>query len=186
MVDVAEADGVRWDGKYAGRIAGSPRLPEVFAPYADEVPTAGQALELACGFGQASVWLAERGLTVWGVDVSAVAIQQAQGLAARRGVSDRCKFSVGDLDDGLPPGPPAAMILCHRFRDPALYSAMSDRLAVGGLLAISVLSEVGAEPGPFRARAGELQRAFADLQPVAAGECDGQAWLLARATVSAV
>ena len=37
VVDVAEADGARWDGKYAGRTAGSPRLPEVFAPYADEV-----------------------------------------------------------------------------------------------------------------------------------------------------
>ncbi|WP_431235171.1 class I SAM-dependent methyltransferase [Mycolicibacterium psychrotolerans] len=177
---MAEADGVRWDGKYAGRRAGSPRLPEVFAAYADEVPTAGQALELACGFGQASVWLAERGLIVWGVDVSAVAIEQAQGLAARRGVSDRCTFSVADLDGGLAPGPPATMILCHRFRDPDLYSAISDRLAPGGLLAISVLSEVGAEPGPFRARAGELQRAFADLQPLAAGEGDGQAWLLAR------
>ncbi|WP_431237405.1 class I SAM-dependent methyltransferase [Mycolicibacterium aichiense] len=177
---MAEADGVRWDGKYVGRTAGPPRLPEAFAPYADDVPTAGHALELACGLGQASVWLAERGLTAQGVDVSAVAIEQAQGLAIRHGVGDRCTFSVADLDDGLPPGPPAAMILCHRFRDPALYSPISDRLAAGGLLAISVLSEVGAEPGPFRARTGELREAFAGLQTLAAGEGDGQAWLLAR------
>ena len=177
---MAEADGVRWDGKYAGREAGAPRLPDVFAPYADELPTAGHALELACGFGEASVWLAERGLTVRGVDVSVVAIDQARELAARRGVSERCTFSVADLDDGLPPGPPAAVIVCYRFRDPTLYSAIGDRLEAGGLLAISVLSEVGAEPGPFRARAGELRDAFAGLQSLAEGEGGGQAWLLAR------
>ncbi|BBX09887.1 class I SAM-dependent methyltransferase [Mycolicibacterium aichiense] len=177
---MAEADGVRWDGKYSGRTAGPPCLPEVFVPYSDEFPIAGHAVELACGFGQASVWLAERGLTVEGVDVSAVAIEQAQGLAARHGVSNRCAFSVTDLDDGLPPGPPAAVILCHRFRDPTLYPAIGDRLAAGGLLAISVLSEVGAERGPFRARRGELRDAFAGLRSLAAGEGDGQAWLLAR------
>ncbi|BBY59301.1 hypothetical protein MSAR_24370 [Mycolicibacterium sarraceniae] len=72
------------------------------------------------------------------------------------------------------------MILCHRFRDPRLYQQIVDRLKPGGLLAISVLSEVGAQPGFFRAPAGELDVAFADLQALAAGEGDGQAWLLAR------
>lgn len=179
MSDVSDADRVRWDGKYAGRSAGPPRLPEIFLPYADEFPTAGEALDLACGSGAASVWLAERGLTVRGVDVSALAIAQAQDLATRHSVSDRCRFSMVDLDDGLPAGPRVAMILCHRFRDPRLYPSIVDRLAAGGLLAISVLSEVGAEPGPFRAGPGELVTAFSDLQTVAAGEGDGQAWLLA-------
>jgi len=146
----------------------------------DEIPTAGHALELACGSGSAAVWLAQRGLTVWGVDVSAVAIEQADELARRHGVSDRCRFSVADLDDGLPPGPPVDMVLCHRFRDPRLYPAMADRVTPGGVLAISVLSEVGSEPGFFRAATGELDVAFADLRALATGEGDGHAWLLAR------
>jgi SAM-dependent methyltransferase len=178
--EVAEADRVRWDEKYATKDGGSPRLPDVFAPYVDALPTAGHALDVACGTGAAAVWLAGRGLTVWGIDVSAVAIEQARQLAQRHGVSDRCRFSVTDLDDGLPAGPPVGMILCHRFRDPRLYEAMVDRLAPGGLLAISVLSEVGSEPGFFRAAAGELDVAFARLQVLAAGESEGQAWLLAR------
>ncbi|WP_179472969.1 class I SAM-dependent methyltransferase [Mycolicibacterium vinylchloridicum] len=177
---MAEADRVRWDEKYANKTGGSPRLPDVFAPYVDALPTAGRVLDLACGAGAAAVWLAERGLTVWGVDVSAVAIERAQELANRHGVSERCRFCVADLDEGLPPGPPVEMVLCHRFRDPRLYQAMVDLLAPGGLLAISVLSEVGAEPGFFRAAAGELDVAFARLQVLAAGEGDGQAWLLAR------
>jgi len=177
---VADTDRVRWDDKYAGRVGGPPHLPAVFAPFVDAIPTSGQVLDLACGSGSAAVWLAERGLTVWGVDISAVAIEQARELAQRDGVTEQCRFSVADLDDGLPPGPPVDMILCHRFRDPRLYSAIVDRLVPGGLLAISVLSEVGAQAGFFRAAAGELDVAFAELQALAAGEGDGQAWLLAR------
>lgn len=180
MSDVAEADRIRWDEKYAGRVSDEPALPQVFAAYEDEIPTTGHALDLACGLGSASVWLAEHGLTVWGVDVSAVAVEEARELAQRRGVGDRCTFSVADLDDGLPPGPPVDLILCHRFRDPRLYPQIVDRLAAGGVLAISVLSEAGTGSGFFRAPVGELDVAFAELHAIAAGEGDGQAWLLAR------
>jgi hypothetical protein len=74
-------------------------------------------------------------------------------------------------------------VLCHKFRDARLDSAIMARLAPGGLLAICALSEVGADPGPFRVQAGELERSFAALEPIAAGEADGEAWLLARRTV---
>jgi hypothetical protein len=112
--------------------------------------------------------------------VSPVAIAQAAELAARCGQAKRCTFDVADLDDGLPPGEPADVLLCNKFRDRGLDDAMIDRLAPGGILAISVLSEVGASPGPFRARPGELLQAFAALEMIAAGEADGEAWLLAR------
>lgn len=143
-------------------------------------PTTGQALDLACGQGQFAVWLARRGLKVWGLDVSEVAIRQAQDLALSSGVGERCRFDVMDLDDGLAAGPPAQVIVCHRFRDRRLDAAVIGRLAPGGLLAISALSEVGAAPGPFRAAAGELTAAFAEFDVLAAGEGDGKAWLLAK------
>jgi SAM-dependent methyltransferase len=152
----------------------------VFAPFAEVFPTAGRALDLACGRGLGAVWLARRGLDVWGVDISRVALDQARDLATRSGVGNRCRFSVVDLDDGLPPGPPADVILCQRFRDARLDAAIVGRLAPGGLLAITVLSEVGAAPGPFRAAAGELVTAFAGLAVITAGEGGGEAWLLAR------
>src|SRR6266545_1266983 len=46
----------------------------------------GRALDLACGSGRNAVWLAARGWTVTGVVFSDVALGQAQGLAAERGV----------------------------------------------------------------------------------------------------
>ncbi|OBH02772.1 SAM-dependent methyltransferase [Mycobacterium sp. E2699] len=180
---MAEADRRRWDDKYAAQgppPVGAVDPPDLLVRHAAAFPTAGPALDLACGRGFGAVWLARRGLQVWGYDVSPVAIDQAREVARGAGVGGRCHFEVFDLDDGLPAGPPVAVILCHRFRDPRLDRAIVERLAPGGLLAIATLSEVGAAPGPFRAAAGELPAAFAELEQVATGEGHGQAWLLAR------
>lgn len=177
-------DRLRWDERYASQ-GPAPidaiEPPGIFAQHADAFPAAGHALDLACGQGFGAVWLAHRGLGVRGYDISPVAIGQACDLARRSGVGDRCRFDVFDLDDGLPIGPSADVILCHKFRASSLDQAIIDRLAPGGLLAIAALSEVDAAPGPFRARAGELTAAFAELDLIAAGEGQGCAWLMARA-----
>ena len=92
---MSEKDGVRWDAVYADRESDAgPALPRVFAGQADRFPVTGTALDVACGSGPGSVWLARRGLHVWGVDVSAVAIGQARQAAARHGVAGRCRFDV--------------------------------------------------------------------------------------------
>ena len=180
---MAEGDRRRWDERYAAQ--GPPPVsavnpPDLLTRHAKEFPAAGRALDLACGQGFGAVWLARRGLDVRGFDVSAVAIDRAREVARLADVGERCHFEVFDLDDGLPPGPPVDVILCHKFRDRRLDGEIIERLAPGGLLAIAALSEVGAAAGPFRAAPGELPAAFAQLQPIAAGEGDGHAWLLAR------
>ncbi|MCV7220830.1 class I SAM-dependent methyltransferase [Mycolicibacterium elephantis] len=180
---MSELDRDRWEERYRSRAvpqADEVSLPAVFAPFEDLFPTKGRALELACGQGRASVWLALRGMDVWGVDISPTAISQARDLAARSGVGDRCRFDVVDLDSGLPAGPPVDVVLCHRFRDRRLDQPIIERLAPGGLLAISTRSVVGAGPGRFRTAPGELTTAFAQLENIASGEGDGEAWLLAR------
>jgi 2-polyprenyl-3-methyl-5-hydroxy-6-metoxy-1,4-benzoquinol methylase len=181
---VTREDQRRWDERYAGQAPASVDAvepPSVLAAFADQFPTSGTALDLACGRGLGSIWLARRGLEVWGLDISSVAISQARDLARRSGVYERCRFDVVDLDQGLPPGTPVDVILCHKFRDRRLDRAIVERLAPGGLLAIAALSEVDASPGPFRAAPGELPAAFAELDLVAAGEGQGHAWLLGRA-----
>lgn len=180
---MAEDDRRRWDERYAAQ--GPPRVgavapPAFLARHAEEFPTAGRAIDLACGQGLGAVWLAKRGLEVWGYDVSAVAVGQAREVAGLAGVGARCHFETFDLDGGLPDGPPVDVILCHKFRDRRLDRALIERLTPGGLLAIAALSEVGAAPGPFRAAPGELRVAFAALERIADGEGDGQAWLLGR------
>ena len=176
-------DRARWDRRYArsaGPTAAEAGPPAVFIPFADSFPSQGHAVDLACGRGLTALWLARRGLTVWAFDVSPVAIGQARELAHSCGVAQRCHFEAVDLDDGLPAGPPANVIVCLRFRDDRLDQAVVERLAPGGLLAITALSDVGGKAGPFRVGAGELERAFAALDILTAGAANGEAWLLGR------
>jgi len=63
------------------------------------------ALSVADGEGRNSVWLAEQGLKVTAVEISAIAVAKAQKLAAGRGVS--VNFMVADLL--APDWPPAAL-----------------------------------------------------------------------------
>ena len=148
---VTEADRIHWDERYAG-IGMAPvdaDGPPLFAPYEHLFPSAGRALELACGRGRCAVWLARRGLEVWGVDVSPVAIGLARELADRSGVGGRCRFDPVDLDAGLPDGPPVDLILCYFFRDARLDDQIVKRLAPGGLLAIAALERCRCWPGPL-------------------------------------
>ena len=96
--------------------------------------------------GRCAVWLADRRLTCWGLDISGVAVDLAQKLADRS-VGDRCRFDVVDLDDGLPDRPPVDVMLCHFFRDARLDRFLVERLLPGGLLAIAAVSEVDVGPG---------------------------------------
>jgi SAM-dependent methyltransferase len=175
-------DGARWDATYSSLDVGLDEVapPRVFASFERVFPTSGVALDLACGIGLASVWLARRGLDVVGVDVSGVAIARARDLAARAGLTDRCRFEIHDLDDGLPPGEPVDLVLCHLFNDPRLDPLIIERLAPGGLLAMACLSQIGGSAGTYRTHPGELLARFAALDVIVSGEADGRAWLLGR------
>ena len=180
---MSHEDRTRWDNRYAdkGPATATGTFPQpLFSSHADHFPPRGLALELACGSGATAVCFAQRGMTVHGVDVSAVAIDQARHLATNQGVDDNCRFDVFDLDNGLPESPLVDLLVCQNFRNPDLYVDMQSRLAPNGLLAIVILSEVDASPGRFRAQPGELVTAFAEMNTLCAGEADGRAWLLAR------
>lgn len=177
---MSEEDRSRWDARHIDTAADStPAPPPVFEPLVRHFPTSGRALELACGRGQASVWLARRGMTVCGLDISPVAVERATRLASEYGVADRCRFKVWDLDRGLPDVPPVDLLLCHMFRDSELDEELIRRLAPGGLLAVAALSAVGGKAGNFRAAPVELRAAFGALDVLSDGEEEGRAWILA-------
>lgn len=156
--------------------------PAGFAAVIDVFPDVGTALDVACGAGGGAVWLAQRGLSVTGVDVSPVAIGLARRLASDCGVEANCRFIEHDLDIGLPSTSRVDLITCHLFSAPDLDAAILERLAPGGMLAVTVLSEVGGESGPFRAKPGELLARFGSLDVRHHHEADGRATLVAVAT----
>ena len=185
-----DEDRARWDARYAVRREGpaaSAAAPDALA-LLDEVtlarlPATGLALDIACGTGAQSLWLAQRGMDVIAIDVSPIAIDLANAAARVHGFGDRIDAHVHDLDTGLPPAASdMSMIVCQRFRGRDLYPHIVEALRPGGLAIITVLSAVGLDgtPGEFHAPPGELDAAFATagVDVLASSETDGVASII--------
>ncbi|WP_433508067.1 class I SAM-dependent methyltransferase [Pseudonocardia halophobica] len=188
---MSATDRERWDARHAAVGVGAPMPPDGLRgrlgllPGGGEprdrsgLPAGGRALDVACGRGAVAVWLAHQGFTVDAVDVSGAGLASARALAAAEGVGN-VRGLEADLEAGLPLAGPYDLVVCQRYRDPALYPALAAALVPGGLLVLTVLSEVGDEGGRFRAVPGELARAFPQLEILDHREGDGEATLLAR------
>jgi len=178
-------DAARWDDRYRSASSPDPLAPEPLDTRTDLLgllPATGVAIDIACGIGRQSLWLAQRGLDVVALDVSPIAIEALRTAAAEAGLAERIEARPVDLDGGLPTDPQTAdVILCQRFRQPSIYPQVAERLRTGGIAIITVLSEVGAEsPGPFHAPSGELATEFAGFDVLYAHEGGGVATIVAR------
>ncbi len=178
-------DATRWDDRYRSASPPVPRAPDAVDSRADLLgllPDTGVAIDIACGLGSQSLWLAQRGLNVVALDVSPIAIDALRAAAHAAGLADRIDARVTDLDIGLPAEPTNAdLVVCQRFRQPSIYAQIVERLVVGGIAIVTVLSEVGAvSPGPFHAPPGELVAAFNGFDILDAHEGEGVATIVAR------
>jgi SAM-dependent methyltransferase len=93
-----------WDDRYgsAGRLWSGQPNAQLAAQVADLTP--GEALEAGCGEGADAIWLAQRGWTVTGVDVSAVALERAASASGQAGgdVARRITWQREDLLTWVP------------------------------------------------------------------------------------
>lgn len=96
--------------------------PEIIS-LAVELP-AGRGLDLGCGYGRTSIYLAERGWRVDGIDFILQAVQIARQRAQDAGVEDRTAFfqaSVAELSFLEPPYDLAIDVGCmHSLSDESL------------------------------------------------------------------
>ncbi|WP_422935315.1 SAM-dependent methyltransferase [Sinomonas sp. P47F7] len=67
-----------------------------------ETVAPGRALDLGCGEGADALWLAQRGWTVTGVDISGVALERAARHAQEAGLEDRTVWLHRDLAEWQP------------------------------------------------------------------------------------
>jgi SAM-dependent methyltransferase len=80
---------------------------------------AGRALDLACGEGRNAIWLARRGWRVTAVDLSDVAIERAQRLAADAGLAeDAVEWLCADLRVFEPEPAAFALVLVSYLQVP--------------------------------------------------------------------
>lgn len=96
-----------WDTEYfRGTIPGSTRRSpsHVLLLFQHLLPIAkiNKVLDAGCGNGRNSIYLAELGPTVVGLDSSVVAIEKARSFAKERKLEERVSFQKADLMDPLP------------------------------------------------------------------------------------
>lgn len=84
-----------WDGRYTERGAVWGSEPNRFLVDIASDLEPGTALDLGCGQGRNALWLASLGFTVTGLDLSPVAVGQAEEMAAELGVD--ATFKAVDL-----------------------------------------------------------------------------------------
>ncbi len=161
-------DASEWDARY---LRGEPPRPEgpvaVLRENAHLLPREGRVLELACGLGANSLFLAERGLAVTAWDFSEVAIERLRERAHERRLPVTAE--VRDVVAAPPPPECAEVIVVSRFLERSLAPHLIAALSPGGLLFYQtfVREAVSATRGPrnpaHRLGPNELLRLFGPL-----------------------
>lgn len=144
-----------WNESYAsGQLPWDTGQPE---PLLVEFVTSGAvrpglALEIGAGTGTNSIWLADRGFDVLGVDVAPLAVERAQ--TKMKGLGLKCRSAVCDFLAAPPQGRPFQFVFdrgCfHVFDEPGdreqFAAHVAGVLEPGGLW----LSLIGSTEGPPR------------------------------------
>jgi len=127
-----------WDERYRSKPA-AVEPSELLVAFAEHLPARGRALDVACGAGRNSVFLAERGLWVVAVDTSRQALEQGRELTRQHGV--HVSWVQADLrNHPLTPGG-FDVVACFYYRDRALYTTLRAALRPGGLLVYETYTE---------------------------------------------
>lgn len=165
-----------WDVRHAqsGIPSPDPFLVAAAPLFAAGLP--GPVLDVACGLGQNTLWLAGLGLQTVGIDGSAEAVRRARAENDRRELGAR--FDVVTLEDANPffekgSGAWGGIIVFH-FLDRSLFPSLESCLAPGGVLAYKTHLQHRLRGPHARPRrpgylltSGELLRALPRLTPLA-------------------
>ncbi len=110
---MTHVDANAWDQRYAASPLVWSAGPNQFvaSELADLLP--GRAVDLACGEGRNSIWLAARGWQVTGIDFSSVAVRKARELAGSVDVECPVEWVVGNALTFEPAAPPDLVLLAY-------------------------------------------------------------------------
>jgi SAM-dependent methyltransferase len=151
-----------WDQRYRNGERGEEREPAPLVRKFVDGLHPGRALDLACGGGRHSLYLAKLGWAVTAVDGSPAALEILERRAEEAGVPVRAVLS--DLEQDNSVIQPAAfdLVLVCYYLQRSLFPAIQRAIRPAGMvIAIVHIPEEGEEPNEKCAAPGELRELFA-------------------------
>lgn len=153
---MTDKDRQKWDARYLENPGG--HEPSLMVKRFWGLAPRGDALDIACGNGRNSLFLAEKGFVVDAVDISTVATNRLVGR--RPNINVICQ----DLDTWKIPPKRYALIVNLRFLDRRLFPTILNGLRTGGVLIFE--SYIGGKNEDYCLKPNELLRAFEALHIV--------------------
>lgn len=157
----------RWEARYQAT-ANEPIRPASFflQEQIDRLPR-GRALDIACGNGRNTIFLARHGFVVEGIDIAAAGLRTALELARREQLPIR--LIQADLENFPLPDRRYDTIVNIRYLHRPLFAALKAALRPGGLLLCETFLISQREFGPptdpsHLLDPGELHRIFHDFE----------------------
>ncbi|RLJ70470.1 methyltransferase family protein [Hydrogenivirga caldilitoris] len=156
-------DRIKWNKRY---LEGRESALHVTLTRFYNLASPGKALDIACGTGETSIFLAKKGFKVDAFDISDIAIRKARQRARREGVKvnfksvDAEKFSYGVSKYDL--------IINFYFLNRNIFSKIKRSLKQNGLLIFETYNEEHTSVRPdfnprYLLKKGELERVFRDF-----------------------
>ena len=102
------------------------------------LPQSGLALDLACGYGRNTLYLARQGLVAIGIDRSMDGLISGREDAARANL--KASFVQADLTMFAFPPNAFSVVVCFKYRDRNWYPSIRSALRPGGLLVYETYS----------------------------------------------
>jgi len=159
----------KWDQIYGSKAVAAEACPRVLGEHAHLLPMHGRALDVACGMGGASIFLARHGLEVVAWDISPVAIARLRGFAAQHGLAIAAQMV--DVTGVQMPEEAFDVIHVSRFLERGVCAALSRALRHDGLLfyqtfSLEALDTAHVKNPDYCLVRGELLGLFHELRPV--------------------
>jgi len=134
---MSQQDQLKWDKKYTENdtLLGFREPSPLLTQFISEAP-AKRALDIACGTGRNTLYLAANGFEVDALDISAVALQELTQHMEKATDLAFIHTQLVDLDSYTPPEAQYDLIIQTNFLDRRLIPLLASALTKGGLLII--------------------------------------------------
>tara|TARA_Y100000766_G_C18810096_1_gene557579 strand:+ start:299 stop:862 length:564 start_codon:yes stop_codon:yes gene_type:complete len=178
----------KWNRKYSGiDVPDSLFVDPLLEKYSDLLEFNGNALDIAAGICQSSVYLALRGFEVTSVDCSSVGLSIGQKLAKKNDVS--IKTIVLDFEKASIPVENWSLICCFRYLNISLLKLLIENLSPGGLLIFKTFNENYLNTSQkfnknYVLKPGELSDSFSGLDTIEISDGmksdESMSWIVAQ------